>query len=146
MVVFEPAPLLPCADREIRRVRPDLFSHVFSCRAAHTFAEPYSVCCQGADVNRRADISEEMMKTLPPVKRTSVSWFVPWRLEGLEGGSSKLGARWSGGAAVSMFLPSSRAKVAAACAEPSLHLVGDMTVFNYVWKAGLDLGIVPGTS
>lgn len=86
------------------------------------------------------------MKTLPPVKRTSVSWFVPWRLEGLEGGSSKLGARWSGGAAVSMFLPSSRAKVAVACAEPSLHLVGDMTVFNYVWKSGLDLGIVPGTS
>jgi len=61
----------------------------------------------GADVNRRPDITEEMMKTLPPVKRTSVSWFV-----------------------------------AAACAEPSLHLVGDMTVFNYVWKSGLDLGIV----
>lgn len=88
-----------------------------------------------------------MKKTLPPVECATIPWIVSWRLEGRwSGGSSKLGARWSGVAAVSMFLPSSRAKVVALLAEPTLHLVGDMTVFNYAWKSGLDLGLVPGTS
>ena len=36
------------------------------------------------------------------------------------------------------------AKVIAALSEPLMQLVGDMTIYNYVWKAGLDLGLVLG--